>query len=116
MSVSFQGMDQLVVTFQAAAGVSKGDFVKVSANGTVSAASSGEAPAGRVLNVRGGHAAVQLRGYTEAVYTGTLGLGWQDVTAAGSGKLKAAGENDEVRKCLVVSTDTTAKLACLLLW
>ena len=116
MSVSFEGMDQLVVTFKAASGVAKGDLVTVSANGTVSTASSGDAPAGLALNVRSGHAAVQLKGHLEIEYNGTLNLGWQDITTHSAGKIKAAGENDEPRKCLVVSTDTTAKTACLLLW
>ena len=116
MSVSFQGMDQLVVTFQTASGVSKGDLVKISANGTVNTASSGDAPAGVALNVRGGHAAVLLRGYLEAEYNGTLNLGWQEITTHSAGKIKAAGENDSARRCLVLSTDTTAKTACLLLW
>jgi hypothetical protein len=116
MSVSFQGMDQLVVTFQAASGVTKGNFVTVSANGTVSTASSGDAPVGLALNVRGGHAAVQLKGYLEAEYNGTLNLGWQDISTHSAGKIKAAGENDAARRCLVLSTDTTAKIACLLLW
>ena len=116
MSVSFQGMDRLVATFEAASGVSKGDLVKISGNGTVSTASSGDAPAGVALNVRGGHAAVQLKGCLEAEYNGTLDLGWQDITTHSAGKIKAAGENDETRRCLVLSTDTTAKIACLLLW
>ena len=116
MSVSFQGMDELVATFQTASGVTTGDFVTVSGNGTVSTVTSGDAPAGLALNVRNGHAAVQLKGYLEAEYTGTLGLGWQDITASAGKKIKAAGENDESRRCLVVSADTTAKIARLLLW
>ena len=116
MSVSFQGMDQLVVTFQAASGVNKGDLVTVSANGTVNTASSGDAPVGVALNVRGGYAAVQLKGCLEVEYNGTLNLGWQEITTHSAGKIKAAGENDAARRCLVLSTDTTAKTACLLLW
>lgn len=115
MNVSFQGMDQMVVTFQAASGVQKGDFVAMSANGTVSTAAYGDGIVGRVLNVRGGCAAVQVRGYLEAEYTGVLGLGWQDITGQ-AGKVRAAGANDDVRRCLVLSTNTTTKIACLLLW
>ena len=116
MSVSFQGVDRLVVTFQAASGVSRGNLVTVSANGTVSAATSGAAPVGVALNVRGGYAAVQLKGCLEVEYNGTLNLGWQEITTHSAGKIKAAGENDAARRCLVLSTDTTAKTACLLLW
>ena len=116
MSVSFQGMDELVVTFRAADGVTRGDFVTVSDNGTVSTAAGGAAPAGLALIIRNGHAAVQMRGYMEAEYTGTLGLGWKDITAAAGKKIKAAGENDESRRCLVISADAAAKVARLLLW
>ena len=115
MNVSFQGVNDLVVTFQAGEGVSRGDFVKLGANGTVAAASYGDGLVGKVLDVRGGCAAVQVRGYVEAEYAGTLNPGWADLTGQG-GKVRAAGSNDTSRKCLVLSTDATAKIACLLLW
>ena len=52
MNVSFQGVNDLVVTFQAGEGVSRGDFVKLGANGTVAAASYGDGLVGKVLDVR----------------------------------------------------------------
>ena len=75
MNVSFQGMDELVLTFKAAGGLEKGDFVKVTDNGTVGPCAGGDAPLGVALNVRNGFAAVQVRGFVEAEYTGTLALG-----------------------------------------
>ena len=115
MNVSFQGLDALELTFLAGEGLEPGDFVKVTAGGTVSACASGDAPAGVALNVRSGFAAVQVRGYTEAEYTGTLGLGWQEITALGK-KISAAGSGVSGRRWLVVDRDTTAKTARLLLW
>ena len=115
MNVSFQGMDELVMTFRAGEGLEAGDFVKVSENGTVSACAGGEAPAGVALHVRNGFAAVRVRGFTEAAYTGTLGLGWQELVAQGK-TVSAAGEGVTGRRCLVLDRDTAAKTARLLLW
>ena len=112
MNVSFQGMDELVLTFRAAGGLEKGDFVKVTDNGTVGPCASGDAPVGVALNVRNGFAAVQVRGFTEAEYTGTLALGWQEISAAGKKIAAAAGG----RRCLVADRDTAAKTARLILW
>lgn len=115
MNVSFQGIDDLVATFHAASGVKKGDFVTMSADGTVRACNLGDGVVGRVLGVRSGFAAVQLRGCVEAEYLSTLSLGWQDVTSQGS-KLVPAGANDTPRRALVLSLDTTAKKVVALLW
>ena len=112
MNVSFQGMDELVLTFRATADLEKGDFVKVTDNGTVGPCASGDAPVGVALNVRNGFAAVQVRGFTEAEYTGTLALGWQEISAAGKKIAAAAGG----RRCLVADRDTAAKTARLILW
>jgi len=115
MNVSFQGIDELVVTFQTSGQINQGDFVTLSGNGTVGPCEFGDAPVGRALNVRDGIAAVQLRGAMEAEYTGTLGLGFRKITAQG-GQIKTAGSTDAFRNAIVLSTDATAKTACLLLW
>ena len=112
MNVSFQGMDELVLTFKAGSGLEKGDFVKVTDNGTVGPCASGDVPVGVALNVRNGFAAVQVRGFMEAEYTGTLGLGWQELGADGKKVSAAAGG----RRCLVVDRDTAAKIARVILW
>ena len=61
--ISFEGIGQQVATFEAAAGVTAGHVVKMSDNGKVSKCSEGDDFCGVVLNVRGGCAGVQLRGF-----------------------------------------------------
>ena len=112
MNVSFQGMDELVLTFKAGSGLEKGDFVKITDNGTVGVCASGDVPVGVALNVRNGFAAVQVRGFVEAEYTGTLSLGWQELGAAGK-KLSAAAGG---RRCLVADRDPPPKTARGIRW
>ena len=61
MAVAFNGMESLVVTFQAQS-VTAGHFAAMSENDTVKDAENGMAPVGLILNQRGDHAAVQVRG------------------------------------------------------
>ena len=114
MSISFQGIDDLVITFQAADGVKKGEFAVVTGNDIVGPCSYGAAPAGLALGVRSGCAAVQVRGYVEVGYTGTLATGWAELTAQ-AGKVRTASAGETGRRCLVVRTDATAKTAGLFL-
>ena len=65
------------------------------------AAASGDGLVGVVLDVRNGFAAVQVRGFVEAEYTGTLALGWADLT--GQGGRSAPGPGDTA-DCLVLRT------------
>ena len=90
MKVSFQGFDEQVTTFEAGSGVTPGAPVKVSANGTVAACGAADIPCGVAVNVRGGYAGVQLRGYVRLPYSGSLSLGRQLVVADAGGKIKAA--------------------------
>ena len=61
-------------------------------------------------------AAVQLRGYVQAAYTGTApALGFASLVADGSGGLRVAGTGETGRNCLVVSVDTTGKTMGLFL-
>ena len=115
MNVSFQGIDELVVTFQVSGEVNQGDFVFISDNGTVSPSTFGDIPAGKVLNVRDGFAAVQVRGAMETEYSGGLHLGMQNITAQG-GKIMASNSGDNSRNAMVLSKDDTTMTACLLLW
>ena len=61
MSVAFEGIDRLVVTFLAG-DVTAGKPVVMGGEGSVKNASSGQMPVGVALHARDGHAAVQLKG------------------------------------------------------
>lgn len=95
MAVSFQGFNEQIATFIADPSVKQGDWVKISANGTVAPCTAGDAPCGKVVSVRGGAAAVQVRGYVSTATSDTLSLGWQEVTAATATSVKAATATPE---------------------
>lgn len=95
MKVSFEGMGEQVVTFEAetsgSGAVAAGKPVVVSANGKVSAASkSGDVPAGVAVSVRGDYAAVQVAGYVTLPCAGSLTVGYQHIQLDASGKVTAA--------------------------
>ena len=69
--ISFEGIGQQVATFEAAAGVTAGHVVKMADNGKVSKCSEGDDFCGVALNVRGGCAGVQLRGFVTLNCAGT---------------------------------------------
>ena len=77
MSVAFEGIDRLVVTFLAG-DVTAGKPVVMGGEGSVKNASSGQMPVGVALHARDGHAAVQLKGFVTVQYSGTSApaLGW----------------------------------------
>ena len=74
MSVAFDGMDNLVVTFRCSGTVEAGSPVILSASDTVADGGTGKAPIGVLLQKRGNYAAVQIRGYVTLPYTGTACL------------------------------------------
>ena len=116
MSVAFNGIENLVVTFQAGT-VAVGSPAAMSANNTVRNAISGTAPVGIVRNKRNDHAAVQVKGYAEMKYSGSTApsLGWNSLVADGSGGLRVASTGETGRACLVVSLNTTNKTMGLFL-
>lgn len=116
MSVSFQGVENAVLTFEAGA-VTVGWPVALTANNKVANAPTGAIPLGIALNKRSDHAAVQFRGYAEANYSGSVppALGWNSLVANGSGGLRVAGSGESGRSCLVVNLDTTDKVMGLFL-
>lgn len=95
MKVSFEGMGEQVVTFEAvttgSGAVTAGKPVVVTGNGTVSATSkAGDIPAGVALSVRGGYAAVQVAGYVTLPCAASLTVGYQHIQLDASGKVAAA--------------------------
>lgn len=100
MSVAFEGIDRLVVTFLAG-DVTAGKPVVMGGEGSVKNASSGQMPVGVALHARDGHAAVQLKGFVTVQYS--------------AGCLRAAGSGESGRMCLVVARDSEKKTVDLFL-
>ena len=107
MSVAFEGIDRLVVTFLAG-DVTVGKPVVMGGEGSVKNASSGQMPVGVALHARDGHAAVQLKGFVTVQYSGSTApaLGWTALVAD-------SGESG--RMCLVVTRDSEKKTVGLFL-
>lgn len=106
MKVSFEGIGEQVVSF-AATGNVKGNFVKMSGNGTVAACASADNFVGFCIETEGGFADVQTHGYIRCPYTGTApAVGYSQLTADANGKVKSAQTG---REYLVLTVDTTAK-------
>ena len=116
MSVSFNGMGSMVVTFRASA-ISEGGVAAMMGNDQVGNASGGVAPVGIVLGKRNDHAAVQIQGYVQVPYSGATApsLGWNQLVADGTGGLRVATTGESGRSCLVVNRDTENKTMGLFL-
>lgn len=111
MSVAFEGIDRLVVTFLAG-DVTAGKPVVMGGEGSVKNASSGQMPVGVALHARDGHAAVQLKGFVTVQYSGTTAPA---LVADSAGCLRAAGSGESGRMCLVVARDSEKKTVGLFL-
>lgn len=112
MKVCFNGFQENATSFEVSGTVSPGDPVKISGNGTVAASADTEAFCGVALGVRDGIAVVQLGGYVKVPYTGSVSTGFQKLSAAGEGKVKA---DENGREFLVIDVDSTAQNCGLLL-
>ncbi len=110
MNVSFEEIGRLAVTF-GQDGCEGGQVCKVSANGTVAPCAAGEKFCGVVEGVRGDYAAVQVAGFAEVRFSGSVGVGYVNLCADGNGGVKAG----EGREHLVVSVDENAGTAILML-
>ena len=108
MNVSFEEIGRLAVTF-AQENCAGGQVCKVSGNGTVAPCAAGDKFCGVAEHVRGGHAAVQVAGFAEVKYTGTISLGYVILCADGQGGVKAGTG----REYLVVSVDEKTKTAII---
>ena len=110
MNVSFEEIGRLAVTF-GHEGCQAGQVCKVSANGTVAPCAAGDKLCGIVEGVRGDYAAVQVAGFAEVAYSGSVALGHVSLCADGSGGVKAGAG----REYLVVSVDENAGTAIIML-
>ena len=102
-NVSFNGYNENVITLPAADGVVKGSIVKVSENYKVSNCTDGNQFLGVVVNIRGGYAAVQTKGYFKLKKAGSIGLGFQELAASSSTVIKALGGGVP---CQVIAVDS----------
>ena len=106
MKVSFEGIGEQLISFAAANGTVKNEFVKVSANGTVAKCSADDVFAGYCVKTEAGFADVMTHGYIEVGYTGQTApsVGYGTLSAAGSGKVQA---DEDGREYLIIKVDTT---------
>ena len=116
MNVSYEGIGQWAATF-ACDGVSAGQVVKVSGNGTVAKCADNDGFEGAVLAVaRDGKAcSVAMGGMVTVSYTGASApaAGWNSLAADGSGGVKVV--SDGGKGYLAVEVDTTAKTVTIVL-
>ncbi len=110
---SFEGIGAVVATFSAGDGVKGGQVVKLTAADTVGTCIDGDGFCGVAMEPRRGGAAVQLKGFAQVPFTGTLSPGWCDLAANGAGGVRAAASGETGVKALVVSTDGGAAVICL---
>ena len=111
--ISFEGIGQVMATFHAQEGVTAGQVVKVTANGTVAGCAAGDDFCGVALNVRGGCAGVQLGGFVTLKCAGTESAGYMNLCADGNGGVKAAESGGKT--VLVASVDASVKQCVVLL-
>ncbi len=105
MNVNFNGYGENVATFMADSNLTTaGVPVKMSADGTVAACSSGDKFCGICVGVRDGYAAVQLSGYATVSTTAKLALGYTSLAGDGKGNV---AKNDAGREYLVINSTAT---------
>ena len=104
MEISFNGYKENVLTCECAGTVAAGDVVKMSASGKIAKCSANDAFIGVCLSTKGGYAAVQLDGYTEAKKNGTINVGYNKLSAAATGV--KVGETG-IDRLVIYSDDTT---------
>lgn len=112
-SISFEGVGQVLATFQCQGEVKMGQVVKVSGDGTVAPCAAGERIAGVAAVVRDGCASVQVAGFVTVAASGVSSVGWVKLSADGAGGMKA--DTSAGTAYLVVSADSENDSAVLLL-
>ena len=116
MSVAFDGMDNLVVTFRC--GRYGGGGHPSSSAPTTRWPTGGRAkcPSACLPQKRGNYAAVQIRGYVTLPYTGTApALGWQELVTNGDQGLRTVTTGEAGKACLVVRVDAATSTLGLFL-
>ncbi len=114
MSISFDGIGEVVATFEVEAGsaIAPGDVVCVTGDGEVGMGTSGDLPCGVAVSVaEDGYAGVQLSGLAQVRCSGSAmpAVGWEMLAADGEGGVCPVAQNGLAY--LVVSVDSEAKTA-----
>lgn len=108
--ISFEGYNENCLTFNKAEGsaIKKGDFVSISANGTVTTAIADSDIIGYCTDVDGDYVTVQTQGYIKAELASgeVIALGYTSLTTDTNQKITASAT---ARKVLVTDVDTSAK-------
>lgn len=113
MSVSFAGVGQVCATFLGD-GLSEGQVVKVSGNGTVGACAADDDFCGVTLCCKEDACSVQVAGFVSVSYSGAApSVGWCALAADGSGGVKTTASGGRMR--LVACVDPADKSATILL-
>ena len=99
--VSFDGIGQVLATFEAEEGVKAGQTVEMSGDGTVKLCANGKRPAG-----------VQVRGFVTVKAAGVT-AGWVKLSADGSGGMKV-DESMGVEHLVAEADDTAGTIVVLL--
>lgn len=114
MSISFEGIGEVVATFMVEEGcmLETGRVVCLTGDGQVSLGESGGKFCGVVVSMsEDGYAGVQIDGMTQVGYTGSApAVGWQTLAADGTGK---AVVNENGINYLVAAVDETAQTAVI---
>lgn len=106
MKVSFDGINERVVTFETQPEVKANSLVKLAANGMVAAcAAAGDVPVGKAVRVEGGICAVQTGGYMKVPYAAGVAVGYGLFSSDKDGKL-ASGTTG--RPGFVLDVDSAA--------
>lgn len=104
MSISYQGIGQVCATFLTMNAV-EGQVVKMISKKTVAKCADGNDFIGVVIHRRGNDCTVQVAGFVEVPYSGTVpAVGWANLCADGSGGVKLASTGG--RTYLVVNQNT----------
>ena len=113
MNISFEGVGQVCATFLGG-GLTEGQVVKMTDNGTVGACSADDPFCGVALCCKDDACTVQVGGFVAVKYSGTAPtVGWGTLAADGKGGVKTAASGGV--SYLVTDVDTTAKSVTIML-
>lgn len=113
MNLTFNGLNEVVATFNCPSQIQVGDVVTLIANDTVSKAAANNELIGTCVSKNGVIVGVMLHGVAELDYTGTAPtLGYNKLLTDGSNKIKI---EETGRPCLVLSVNTANLKATILL-
>lgn len=113
MNVRFEGYNENMLTFECGDDVKVGSLVRISDNRTVSECVADEDFCGICRAVRDGYAAVQLSGYAEVAYSGSMNVGRVMLSASDGTAVKIDTTVGTSR--LVLTVDTVNQTAGIIL-